>query len=137
LLEKLNGLAFFKKAPPKSLGIEWVHDSVLPLIEDAKLKHIDVLATFTHHIAIQLRRQFKDKSTVFITGGGALNTYLIELLRENTSVQYVLPGIQLIEYKEALIFAILGVLKLEGKVNTLASVTGAKQDHSAGKIYLP
>ena len=137
LLEKLNGLPFFKKLPPKSLGIEWVHEIVLPLIEEAKLKPEDVLATFTHHIAIQLRKQFKDNSSVLITGGGAFNNYLIELLKENTTVDYVLPGAQLIEYKEALIFAILGVLKLEGAVNTLASVTGAKHDHSAGEIHLP
>jgi len=137
LLEKLNGLPFFEKAPPKSLGIEWVHDIVLPVIEDAKLQPRDVLATFTHHIAMQLRRQFRESSKVLITGGGAFNAYLLELLRENTTVNYVLPDAQLIEYKEALIFAILGVLKLEGAVNTLASVTGAKHDHSAGEIYWP
>lgn len=137
LLEKLNGLPFFEKSPPKSLGIEWVHQTVLPLIESTQLEPKDILATYTQHIATQLRKQFKDNSTVLITGGGAFNTYLIELLKTNTTVHYVLPDAQLIEYKEALIFGLLGVLKLEDAVNTLASVTGAKNDHSAGNIYLP
>jgi len=135
LLEQLNSLSFFNSPPPKSLGIEWVHQTVLPLIERFKLEPKDVLATFTMHIAMQIKRQFTQGSAVLVTGGGAYNTYLLELMQKDTDVEYVLPEASLIEYKEALIFALLGVLKLENRVNTLASVTGAKEDHCAGEVY--
>lgn len=137
LLSSLNELPFYRKHPPKSLGIEWVHEQVLPIIESYMLAPIDVLATFTQHIVFQLRRHFQEDTRVLVTGGGAYNEHIIKELRKETTVQYVLPDPHIIEYKEALIFALLGVLKLEGKVNTLASVTGANKDHSAGEIYLP
>lgn len=137
LLQKLNALPFYKKKAPKSLGIEWVHAQVLPLIELFELSPRDVLASFTEHVAIQLATEFTDGSKVLVTGGGAFNTYLMQRLQEKSKAHFVIPEKKLVEYKEALIFALLGVLKLEEKVNTLASVTGAKRDHSAGEIYLP
>ncbi len=137
LLEKLNKLPFFSTFPPKSLGIEWVHKIVFPLIESFELNPNDVLSTFTLHIAVQIKNQFRDGSTVLVTGGGAYNTYLLELMQKDTKVKYILPEKTLIEYKEALIFALLGVLRLEEKINTLSSVTGAECDHSSGIVYLP
>ncbi len=134
LLEKLNGLPFFEKLPPKSLGIEWVHENIFPLIESYNLEPIAVLATFTEHIAQQLANQFQVGNTVFITGGGAYNTFLIERLKVLKNIDVVLPDHLLIEYKEAIVFALLGVLKLEGENNCLASVTGASRDHSSGVI---
>ncbi|MFT5891694.1 MAG: anhydro-N-acetylmuramic acid kinase [Dokdonia sp.] len=134
LLEKLNGLPFFKKSPPKSLGIEWVHKNIFPLIDSYGLEPTAVLATFTEHVAQQLANQFEEGSTVFITGGGAYNTFLIERLKALKNMDVVLPDNLLIEYKEAIVFGLLGVLKLEGKNNCLASVTGASKDHSAGVI---
>ncbi len=136
LLEQLNALPFYQEVAPKSLGIEWVHGTILPLIESFKLDAKDVLATFTAHVAMQLKTHFKAKSKVLVTGGGAYNAFLLELLQNDTTVDYILPDPILIEYKEALIFALLGMLKLENKINTLASVTGAHTDHSSGKIYL-
>ena len=109
----------------------------MPLIESFKLDAKDVLATFTAHVAMQLKTHFKAESKVLVTGGGAYNAFLLELLQNDTTVDYILPDPKLIEYKEALIFALLGMLKLENKINTLASVTGAHKDHSSGKIYLP
>ncbi|MFC4634868.1 anhydro-N-acetylmuramic acid kinase [Dokdonia ponticola] len=137
LLEQLNALPFFKKSPPKSLGIEWVHRHIFPLIEKFDLEPKDVLATFTAHIAQQLANQFEEGSTVLITGGGAYNTFLMTQLKQLKDVNIVLPDPMLIEYKEAIVFGLLGVLKLEGKNNCLASVTGASKDHSAGMIWLP
>lgn len=137
LLEKLDALPFYQLKAPKSLGIEWVHKTVVPVIEHFDLDPKDVLATFTEHIAGQLKKQFKNRSRVLVTGGGAYNTYLLALLRDDERVEFIVPNDMLVQFKEALIFALLGVLKLENKVNTLASVTGARKDHSAGKIYLP
>lgn len=135
LLEKLNALPFFKKSPPKSLGIEWVHTYIFPVIESYGLEPKAVLATFTEHIAQQLAAQFEEGSTVLITGGGAYNTFLIERLKALKKMEVVLPNPILIEYKEAMVFGLLGVLKLEGKINCLASVTGASENHSSGQIF--
>ncbi len=141
LLKELNALSFYSQSAPKSLGMEWVNDQIFPLLqrfeEKDNLSDLDILATFTEHIAIQLLAQFEDGSSVLITGGGAYNEYLMELLHFRESITFILPSEELIEFKEALVFALLGVLKLENEINCLASVTGAQQDHSSGVIHLP
>lgn len=139
LLGHFNQLSFYKKNPPKSLGIEWVKKSILPEIEKADLPPENVLATFTHHIAHQLAESLSgfNQGEVLLTGGGTFNDYLIERLQERTKPQLIIPEEQLIEYKEALIFAFLGVLKLREENNVLKSVTGASKDHSSGLIYSP
>nr|MBX2827004.1 anhydro-N-acetylmuramic acid kinase [Flavobacteriaceae bacterium] len=75
-------------------------------------------------------------ASVLVTGGGAYNSYLLERLRELKNVNLVIPNNHLIEYKEALVFGLLGVLRMRDEVNCLASVTGASKDHSAGILYL-
>ena len=144
LLEQLNKLSFFKQLPPKSLGIEWVHSQLFPLIDSFNLTPADVLATFAEHIAIQVTAQFEGGSTVLVTGGGTYNTYLLDrmhfclkTIHFHKNVSFVIPEKELIEFKEALIFGLLGVLKLEGQINCLSSVTGASYDHSSGYVYLP
>lgn len=135
LLSDLNALPFYHKKAPKSLGIEWVDQYVFPLLEGYMLSSEDVLATYTKHVATQLLSQFKEGARVLITGGGAYNEYLMELLRFRESIHLTLPNPTLIEFKEALIFGLLGVLKVEGLPNCLASVTGARADHCSGVIY--
>ena len=135
VLDVLNKLQFYKQEPPRSLGLEWVHQFVFPVIEKADISAEDALATFTEHVAQQLAQQFEEGSSILVTGGGAYNDFLLERLRYHKSVEVVLPEPKLVEYKEALIFGLLGVLKLRGEINCLASVTGASQDHSSGKIF--
>ena len=137
LLTSLNAFPFYLKSPPKSLGIEWVHKHIFPLIDCFHLEPVDVLATFTEHVAIQLAAQFSEGASVLVTGGGAYNSYLMERLHFRESVKIHIPDTTLVEFKEALIFALLGVLKLEGLPNCMASVTGAKKDHSSGVIFSP
>lgn len=134
LLRQLNGLEFYNQAPPKSLGLEWVKEQLLPLIDAASLSIDDAIATFTTHAAQQIASQFKENSRVLVTGGGAYNVYLLELIQRYRNVQLQIPNEKLLEFKEALIFGFLGVLKLRGEVNCLASVTGASEDHSSGVI---
>jgi len=76
-------------------------------------------------------------NSVLVTGGGALNTYLVEKIKKQTIANLVLPDRLLIEFKEALIFALLGLLRILGEVNCLSSVTGGSRDLSTGHIYLP
>ena len=137
LLKKLNELPFYDKTPPKSLGLEWVKIEIVPLIDSFELSVKDVLRTFIEHVAIQIGKELKqDNSLVLITGGGVYNSFLIERIRKYSLVNIDIPTADLIEYKEALIFGLLGVLKLREEVNVLASVTGAEKNHSSGNIFL-
>ncbi len=137
LLLALNNLDFYKKKHPKSLGFEFVKTILLPIIETFEICTEDKLSTFSEHIAYQISKALPQKTgRLLITGGGAFNVFLIE------RIQYYLPNIKIeipnqkiIEYKEALIFALLGVLKLQNEINVLASVTGASRDHSSGMIF--
>ncbi|HZH69466.1 MAG TPA: anhydro-N-acetylmuramic acid kinase [Flavobacteriaceae bacterium] len=135
LLQKLQDLQFYEQPPPKSLGIEWVRQHIFTLPEIHQYPPKDVLHTYTEHVARQLAAIFSEKTTVLITGGGAYNTYLLERLKAHKNLTILLPDNDLIEYKEALIFGLLGVLKLRGETNCLASVTGAEHSHSAGVVY--
>lgn len=137
LLDQLNKLSFYGDKPPKSLGLEWVQSKIFPLLDATALCSKDILRTFTEHIAIQLSKQFNKNASVLITGGGAYNTFLMERLRDLASIEIIIPSKSIVEYKEALIFGLLGVLKLRDEVNCLASVTGAAKDHSSGNILFP
>ena len=111
---------------------------VFPIIDKLELKTEDILRTFTEHISIQIALVLKDKvSSTLITGGGAYNDFLIERLKLKTKSKIVIPDNQIIEFKEALVFGLLGILRDRNEVNCLKSVTGAKQDHSSGKILNP
>lgn len=135
LLQQLNDLNFYTETPPKSLGLEWVNEKIIPLMEDAELTPHDKLRTFVEHIAVQIVSQIKKNSTVLVTGGGAYNNYLISRIKDFGDFGLIIPSEEIIEYKEAIIFGLLGVLRLRDQVNCLASVTGAKQDHSSGVIF--
>ncbi|MDC8005662.1 anhydro-N-acetylmuramic acid kinase [Aureisphaera galaxeae] len=135
LFQALNGLAFYNQSPPKSLGLEWVQKEVFPLLKISKASIQDQLHTVTEHIAFQLSNAFSEGARVLVTGGGAYNTYLLERVRHYTHVNLVVPEAALVEYKEALIFALLGVCRLRSEVNCLASVTGASRDHCSGMIF--
>ncbi len=134
LLEQLNTLAYYQQSAPKSLGIEWVIQNIHPLITNQKTE--DLLATFTEHAAQQLAKTIHQHqlSSVLITGGGAYNNFLIERLSAQTTAEIIIPNPEIIDYKEALIFAFMGVLKSLGRTNILSSVTGSQKDHSSGLI---
>ena len=138
LLSQLNTLSYYQETYPKSLGIEWVNTHIFPLIDSFKIEIKDVLKTVVEHISIQIALEINKKhnASILITGGGTYNTYLINRIKKQSKQTIVIPKKEIIEYKEALIFGLLGVLKLRGQVNCLKSVTGAKKDHSSGKIYL-
>jgi anhydro-N-acetylmuramic acid kinase len=139
LLKDLNALDFYKSDYPKSLGLEWVKSEIFPLIEAYQLSTKDILRTFVEHVAIQISNEInqQDNASVLTTGGGVFNEFLMKILTHKTPNEIIIPERSKIEYKEALIFAFLGVLKLRGENNCLSSVTGATQDHSSGKIYYP
>lgn len=137
LLEELNALDFYQKRYPKSLGFEFVKTIVFPLLEKYSLSIEDVLRTFTEHIAFQIASALPvKKGKLLITGGGAYNDFLIVQIENYLpEMQIVIPNTKTIEFKEALIFALLGVLKIRNEINVLSSVTGSNRDHCSGVLF--
>lgn len=137
LFEALNQLEFYSLQAPKSLGIEFVHQTILPLIDSFNLDIPNILHTFCKHVAHQIGKVVTGDSSkkVLITGGGAYNSFLISEIKKTVKAQIEIPNDNLISFKEALVFAFLGVLKVENKINVLASVTGAEKDHCSGNIF--
>ncbi|MBQ0024689.1 MAG: anhydro-N-acetylmuramic acid kinase [Bacteroidales bacterium] len=135
LLQRLDALDFYHKGGPKSLGREWVEKEVFPLMESFSLSTEDSLATFVEHIARQIAANVEG-GKVLVTGGGALNKYLLERMQANKpDAEYVVPDRLTVNFKEALIFAFLGALYMAGQANCLASVTGASRDNIGGCLY--
>ena len=132
LLQQFNQLKFYKKSPPKSLGREWVEGHINPLIKDKKPE--DSLRTFCEHISIQIGSLIKHESALF-TGGGVFNSFLMERIQHYSSSKIIIPTNTIINFKEALLFGFLGVLKFRNEVNCLKSATGAKRDNCGGVIH--
>ena len=135
LYNELNDLDYFKKSYPKSLGLEFVIENIFPITEKYKIKEVDILATYIEHASFQIKRNIDNGSKVLLTGGGTFNNNLIKALNHDSKINFIVPDKTIINYKESLIFALLGYLKINGKVNCLRSVTGASNDHSSGDIY--
>lgn len=136
LIGELESLAFYQQTPPKSLGREWVEEKVFPLLTDGDTR--DLLASFVQHIVMRIAEVvYGQEGKMLVTGGGAYNTFLISRLIDSIRPEVYRPKKIVIDYKEALIFAFLGVLKLQGINNVLASVTGAPKDHCSGRVWLP
>jgi anhydro-N-acetylmuramic acid kinase len=145
LLNQLNQLDFYHAEPPKSLGREWVEKVFMPVLNDFEITEEDKLRTIYEHIAQQIAGEDRDEGKgevggrrkILVTGGGAFNAFLIELISGKTPIELVIPENEIVNFKEALIFAFLGVLKVRGEINCLASVTGAKKNHSSGLVFHP
>ncbi|MDN3658797.1 anhydro-N-acetylmuramic acid kinase [Ferruginibacter paludis] len=144
LLEQLNQLDYYRQPAPKSLANSFGTDTVYQLIEDASLTVEDALRTYTQHIAAQVKAAIGDEAgrrdkKLLLTGGGAFNTFLkdriSDLLKEK-SIAVVVPDEQLVKYKEALIMALIGVLRWREEINVLASVTGASQNSIGGALWM-
>lgn len=137
LLDALNDHLFYRQEPPKSLGREFFETFQKHLLD--KDNTADAIATFVEHVAQQVSWAVKHlpKGKMLVTGGGARNNFLIERIRCHTQHQVIIPDPQTIDYKEAVVFALLGLLRLEGHINVLCSVTGAPSDSCSGRIWHP
>ena len=139
LLNELNKIPFYQYNAPKSLSREWFEEEFLLITKKFKTDTHNLLRTITEHIAIQIAKSFESKTegSVLVTGGGAHNSYLIKRIQSHTNLQLILPEQELINFKEAIVFAFLGVLRMRNEVNCLSSATGAKQDCSGGRMSNP
>ena len=141
----LNGLSYYRQPPPKSLGWEWVAENLNPLLHKYDFAMPDVMRTYTEHIAFQIARASTklqaQGAKLVVTGGGRHNTFLMERLaffleKIDISIDTSISD-EVVDFKESIIFAFLGLRTLTGKSNTLASVTGAKMAAISGSIHLP
>lgn len=138
LLDMLNALPYYAQEGPKSLGVEWLEHDFYPLVKfDRDIENN--LRTIIEHEATQIAAILNKNKlrTVMITGGGALNTFLVERIRHYFDGEVILPAREIIEFKEAIVFAFLGALYLEGEPNCLHEVTGAEKDVCSGVLHLP
>jgi len=140
LLSQLNALAFYSQKPPKSLGREWLDSFFIQIIEKYKSeKAQNIMCTIAEHCAIQISKVINTKKTpqkILCTGGGAYNTFIIDLIKYKCpSHQIIVPAPQIVEFKEALIFAFLGLLRHLESVNCISTVTGSNSNSSLGCIY--
>lgn len=147
LLTRLNALPYYKQAYPKSLANDFGTDVVYPLIVSYQLPLNDALCTYTEHIAQQvayavneLQPQAAETNTaMLVTGGGAFNTWLVNRLQnalQPFGVTVTVPEEQLVQYKEALIMSLLGILRWREENTVLNSVTGASRSSIGGAVWI-
>lgn len=140
LLETLNYLNVYHNKQRPSLAREWLEMEFIPLIHNSEIPTEDKLRTVTEHAALQIARIINNRvknGKVLVTGGGAKNAFLMERLSSLSDSEIQIPEKTIIDYKEALIFAFLGVLRSENQINILRSVTGAERDSCSGVIHCP
>jgi anhydro-N-acetylmuramic acid kinase len=137
LLNQINGFYTTLKARP-SLAREQFDSKLRPLLSNKKIKLEDRTRTFCESIALEISKAINKKKRVSIlaTGGGARNKFLMELFRskldEGSSI--IIPNSVTLDFKEAVVFAFLGLLKLQGETNVLRSVTKASRDSCSGVV---
>ncbi len=136
MLAKFNSLEYYSRPFPKSLGREDVDRDLIRFFEknEFNLPLEDLMATAVEHIARQIGNN-TGAGTMLVTGGGVFNTFLIQRLKEFTATEVIVPDPEIVNYKEALIFAFLGLKRWRSEVNCLKSVTGASRDNIGGAIY--
>ena len=137
LLEQLNNCPYYHKSPPKSLDKSWVEDYFFPIIDGFEISLEDKQRTIIEHLIQQIDISLQESYSitgqkVFFTGGGTHNKFFIDLLQQKAKYEIELPSKEIIDFKEALIFAFLAYRKLQNKHNVLAEVTGASKDVSGG-----
>ena len=149
ILNKVNELPYHHQPYPKSLDNTWLQENILPiyLIEEDTIQN--KLRTACEQLAQQVAlsiQQIIDKENlpvkpfrIFATGGGAFNNFLMErvgaVCNQHFPTEIIIPNPEIVEYKEALLMALMGVLRVENKVNVMRSVTGAKRDTIGGAIW--
>ncbi|MEO5562610.1 MAG: anhydro-N-acetylmuramic acid kinase [Chitinophagaceae bacterium] len=148
LLEELNVLEYYKMEYPKSLANDFGTETVYPMIKNTGIQTDNALRTYTEHIVIQIKNSISNLNhlkpktenlKLLITGGGAFNTFLLERLKDHLRqlhIEVIVPGEKLIKYKEALIMALMGVLRWREKTNVFSSVTGAERDSVGGALWM-
>lgn len=138
LFNQLNQLEYYRLSAPKSLGFEWFAEKFLPIVKSSSISTEDKLNTVCYHIAFQIGKTiigYDKNSKMLVTGGGTKNKFLASLLKKYCTTEIIIPDEKIIDYKEALIFALLGYLRVQNKTNVLSSVTGASINSISGALH--
>ncbi|MCP4120495.1 MAG: anhydro-N-acetylmuramic acid kinase [Bacteroidetes bacterium] len=140
LFTQLETFPFYARPVPRSLHTDTIKTGLMPMIDLFPGSLKDKLHTVTEHIAMEISKHINllsadPKGQILVTGGGARNTYLIERIGHFSQSEIVIPDSRIIDYKEAVVMAFFGILRLRGEVNCLASVTGARADSVGGALY--
>jgi anhydro-N-acetylmuramic acid kinase len=145
LLMKLNDFEYYRQPYPKSLANNFGTDEVFPLVNSFGLPIEDALRTYVEHIVLQIRKSVETWRTehqpsgkLLVTGGGAFNNFMMVRLREELQppgIEVVVPDKAIVESKEALVMALIGVLRWRQEYNVLSSVTGARRDSIGGALW--
>lgn len=137
LLIELNNLEYYRSIGPKSLGREWIDDFFNPILANYSSPNSDIQRSLYSHISEQISYVINSEGLkeILVTGGGSYNTFLIELINKQCEAKIVIPENDLVDFKEAVIFAFLGILRIRGENNSLASVTGARSSSSGGVLF--
>lgn len=156
LLKTLDSLEYYQLKGPKSLANDFGTDVIYPLVAGFRFGKKDTwvqdsLRTYVEHIALQVKKALAPVAghagasgetgsrSLLVTGGGAHNTFLIErlsgLLRED-NIAVTVPGKDLVDFKEAIIMGLIGVLRWREENNVLASVTGSRRDSIGGAVWI-
>ncbi len=138
LFDELENIEYYNRSHPKSLGKEWLTKEFLPIISKYKISAYDKLRTISEHIVSQILKATKttNDSKLLFTGGGAYNDFIIRQIKARSNHSVIIPENTIIDFKEALIFAFLGVLRFREEVNCLRSVTGARINNIGGKASI-
>jgi len=145
LLQQLNGFSYYQRSYPKSLANNFGTDEIYPLLESFSLSTADALRTYVDHIVQQIQFSIgnnhpaTENKKMLVTGGGAFNTFLVQRLSEALqafNIDLVVPDEKIVQYKEALIMAFMGVLRWREEYNVLSSVTGARRDSIGGALWI-
>ncbi len=145
LLQKLNDLDYYRQPYPKSLANNFGTHIVYPILKSYSISVEDSLRTYAEHIIIQVKNAIINcrlqpaHLKLLVTGGGAFNSFLISKLKEELAtlnITVTVPDADIINYKEAVIMALMGTLRWREEYNVLSSVTGAKQNSIGGALWL-
>lgn len=137
LMCQLEALPYYAQQPPKSLGKEWVEAQIAPLLQAYDKRPKQVMRTFSEHVAKRIASALPPAGQVLISGGGAYNSFVMERIRAYAKADVVVAAPDVIEMKEALIFAFMGLLRHLEQHNIWAQVTGASANSIGGAVYLP
>lgn len=145
VLGQLNDQSYYHQTPPKSLSNDGAKEIVFPVLMRSEFDNRDLLRTMVQHIAEQIAAAVKkyphgkEQGSMLITGGGALNTFLVEKITEllaPLNINVIVPDEQIVKYKEALVMALIGTLRWREETNVLSKVTGASRDSIGGALWM-
>jgi anhydro-N-acetylmuramic acid kinase len=146
ILQAVNKVPYFSRKSPKSIDNQWIQQNILPLYQRVGIPVEDRIHTACEQLAMETGRQValhlsglseNTPYSMLVSGGGAHNSYLLERIQAHLPHELTLyvPPKEIVDYKEALLMALMGLFRLERRKNCLQSATGAVADSTGGSIY--